>query len=305
MPLKCCPENQKTIASDWLAMTLQRVDMPSEARRVVRAWQREGLSVGFVPTMGALHEGHMSLLRASAAQCDRTVISIYVNPTQFAPTEDLAKYPRRLDADCTMAEGAGADLAFCPGDPVMYPEGFATYVVQEGLTGVLEGAFRPTHFRGVLTVVCKLLHAVPAERAFFGQKDFQQTVVVRRMVRDLDMPVEVRVMPTVREPDGLAMSSRNAYLRPEERRQAPCLHNALNEALRLYAGGQKHAEDLRAAMQAVIGRAPLARPDYVEVVDRETLEPVQTASDCAVAVLAVRLGRTRLIDNAAFGPDEG
>jgi pantoate--beta-alanine ligase len=285
-------------------MTLQRVNTPEEARDVVRAWRREGLSVGFVPTMGALHEGHLSLLRASAAECDRTVISIYVNPTQFAPTEDLANYPRRLDADCRMAAGAGADLAFCPTDAAMYPDGFATYVVQEGLTGVLEGASRPTHFRGVLTVVCKLFHAVPADRAYFGQKDFQQTVVVRRMVRDLDMPLEVRVMPTVREPDGLAMSSRNAYLSAEERRQAVCLHRALSDALRLYGGGQEDADALRAAMRRAIAEAPLARPDYVEIVDRETLAPQQTVTDRAVAVLAVRLGHTRLIDNLPFGQGE-
>ncbi len=254
-------------------MTLQRVHTPDEARDAVRAWQREGLSVGFVPTMGALHEGHLSLLRASAAECDRTVVSIYVNPTQFAPTEDLEQYPRPLDEDCRLAVGAGADLCFCPSDAVMYPDGFATYVVQEGLTGVLEGAFRPTHFRGVLTIVCKLFHAVPADRAYFGQKDFQQTVVVRRMVRDLGMPVEVRVMPTVREPDGLAMSSRNAYLGAEERRQALCLSKALGEARRLYGEGRTDADALREAMRRIIADAPLARPDYVEIVDRDTLEP--------------------------------
>ncbi len=285
-------------------MTLQRTHTPREARDTVRAWQREGLSVGFVPTMGALHAGHLSLLRASAVECDRTVISIYVNPTQFAPTEDLEKYPRRLEEDCRLAEEAGADLAFCPSDAVMYPDGFATYVVQEGLTGVLEGASRPTHFRGVLTVVCKLLHAVPADRAYFGRKDFQQTVVVRRMVRDLDMAVEVRVMPTVREPDGLAMSSRNAYLGAEERRQALCLHRALGDALRLYADGRRDADDLRDAMRRRIAEAPLARPDYAEIVDRETLEPLRTVSEHAVAVLAVRIGKTRLIDNAPFGEDK-
>jgi len=285
-------------------MTLQRACTPSEARDVVRAWQREGLRVGFVPTMGALHEGHLSLLRASAAECDRTVISIYVNPTQFAPTEDLAKYPRRLDADCRAAAEAGADLCFCPSDAVMYPDGFATYVVQEGLTGVLEGASRPTHFRGVLTIVCKLLHGVPADRAYFGQKDFQQTVVVRRMVRDLGMPVEVRVMPTVREPDGLAMSSRNAYLNAEERVQALCLSTALKEAQRLYAEGRTDADALREAMRRTIAEAPLARPDYVEIVDRETLEPLQTVTGRAVAVLAVKVGETRLIDNAPFGEGE-
>ena len=286
-------------------MTLQRTTTPQEARDVVQTWQRDGLTVGFVPTMGALHEGHMSLVRASAAECDRTVISIYVNPTQFAPTEDLAKYPRRLDADCRMAAGAGANMAFCPTDKVMYPDGACTFVVQERLTGVLEGAVRPTHFRGVLTIVCKLFHAVPAERAYFGQKDFQQTVVVRRMVQDLDMPIEVRVMPTVREADGLAMSSRNAYLSAEERRQAPCLHRALTEALRLYGEGQTDADALRQAMRGIIAEARLAQVDYVDVVDKETLKPLRLATDRAVAVLAVRLGATRLIDNAPFNTEKG
>ena len=286
-------------------MTLQRTTTPQEARDVVQTWQRDGLTVGFVPTMGALHEGHMSLVRASAAECDRTVISIYVNPTQFAPTEDLAKYPRRLDADCRMAAGAGANMAFCPTDKVMYPDGACTFVVQERLTGVLEGAVRPTHFRGVLTIVCKLFHAVPAERAYFGQKDFQQTIVVRRMVQDLDMPIEVRVMPTVREADGLAMSSRNAYLNAEERRQAPCLHRALTEALRLYGGGRTDADALRQAMRGIIAEARLAQVDYVDVVDKETLKPLRLATDRAVAVLAVRLGATRLIDNALLNTEKG
>jgi pantoate--beta-alanine ligase len=286
-------------------MSLQRTTDPDEARRTVQAWQREGLSVGLVPTMGALHEGHLSLVRASAAECDRTVISIYVNPTQFARGEDLDSYPRRLDEDCRLAEAAGADLAFCPTDESMYPNGFCTYVVQEGLTDVLEGASRPTHFRGVLTIVCKLFHCVPAQRAYFGRKDFQQTVVVRQMVRDLDMPVEVRVMPTVREPDGLAMSSRNAYLSAEERRQAVCLHRALTEALRLHREGETDADALRQAMRSVISEAPLAQVDYADIVDSETLAQLQTATDRAVAVLAVRLGETRLIDNIPFGQSEG
>jgi pantoate--beta-alanine ligase len=279
---------------------MKRTSQPDEAHRAVQAWHAEGLTVGFVPTMGALHDGHLSLIRASAAECNRTVVSIYVNPTQFGPAEDLARYPRRLTEDLRLAEGAGADLAFCPTDEAMYPEGYATYVVQEGLTQVLEGRSRPTHFRGVLTVVCKLFGIVPADRAYFGQKDFQQTVVIRRMVRDLNLPVTVRVMPTVREPDGVAMSSRNAYLSKDERRQATCLYGALTEARRLYQAGETDAAALRRAMEEVIARAPLARPDYVEVVDAETLAPVARATDGAVAVLAVRLGATRLIDNAAL-----
>jgi pantoate--beta-alanine ligase len=281
-------------------MPFRQTPDPDCARQAVSRWQAEGLTVGFVPTMGAFHEGHLSLIRASVRECDRTVVSIYVNPTQFAPGEDLDKYPRRLDADLRLAEQAGAHLVFCPTDEVMYPAGHATYVAQERLTGVLEGRARPTHFRGVLTVVCKLLHIVPADRAYFGQKDFQQTVVIRRMVRDLNIPAVIRVMPTVREPDGLAMSSRNECLNAEERRQAACLYRALTEGRRLYRTGEADPDAIRAAMERIIAEAPLARPDYVEVVDGETLAPAERVTDRAVAVLAVRMGRTRLIDNLPF-----
>jgi pantoate--beta-alanine ligase len=278
-------------------MAVRRIMEPDEVRRTVKAWQAEGRRVGFVPTMGALHEGHLSLIRASVAECDRTVLSIYVNPTQFAPTEDLARYPRPVERDCALADGAGADVVFCPADGAMYPDGFATYVTQERLTEVLEGKSRPTHFRGVLTVVCKLLHMVPAERAYFGRKDFQQTVVVRRMVRDLNLPTTICVRPTVREPDGLAMSSRNVYLNAEERAQAVCLVRALRKARALFGGGETDAEALREAMRRILGEAPLARPDYAELVDGDTLEPVAMAGERSVAVLAVRVGSTRLIDN--------
>lgn len=284
-------------------MSLQRIPQPDEARHLVRSWQREGLTVGLVPTMGALHEGHLSLIGASVEQCDRTAISIYVNPTQFAPEEDLEDYPRRLDRDCRVAAEHGADLVFCPTDEMMYPEGFCTHVEQEGLTEALEGAFRPTHFRGVLTVVCKLFNILPADRAYFGQKDFQQTVVIRRMAGDLNMPVDVRVRPTVREKDGLALSSRNEYLNPREREEAPCLYRALRRARQLYAAGVKDAEEARNAMREIIAGSSLARPDYVEIVDRETLEPVEELTDRAVAVLAVHIGETRLIDNHPLGEE--
>jgi pantoate--beta-alanine ligase len=285
-------------------MPLRRTSDPQQARSIVQGWNRDGVLSGLVPTMGALHEGHLSLIRASAAECDRTAVSIYVNPTQFGPGEDLEEYPRRLEEDCRTAEREGVDLAFCPSDEEMYREGHCTYVVQEGLTDVLEGEFRPTHFRGVLTVVCKLFNILPARRAYFGQKDFQQTVVVHRMVRDLNLPVEIRVKPTVREDDGLAMSSRNQYLNGEEREQALCLYRALEEAARLYLRGVKEADAVRAAMQGIIEDAPLARPDYVEVVDEETLEPVSRLTDRAVAVLAVRIGQTRLIDNLPMSEAE-
>jgi pantoate--beta-alanine ligase len=278
-------------------IAVRQIAEPEEVRGVVRTWQVGGLTVGLVPTMGALHDGHLSLIRASAADCDHTVVSIYVNPTQFAPTEDLASYPRSLERDCTRAAGAGADAVFCPPDRAMYPDGFATYVVQDGLTDVLEGRSRPTHFRGVLTVVCKLLNIVPADRAYFGRKDFQQTVVVRRMVRDLNLPTDIRVLPTVREPDGLAMSSRNAYLNDEERGQAVCLVRALRRACALFAGGETDGDALRQAMRSVLEEAPLACADYADVVDPDTLEPVEVAAGKSVAVLAVRVGGTRLIDN--------
>jgi len=286
-------------------MALQRCVHPDRTQAIVSAWKADGLTVGLVPTMGALHEGHLSLVRASVAENDRTVVSIYVNPTQFGPTEDLDAYPRRLDEDCRLAEKEDTDLAFCPTDEVIYPAGFSTHVVQDGLTGVLEGACRPGHFRGVLTVVCKLFSIVPADRAYFGRKDFQQTVVVRRMVRDLNMPVRIRVMPTVREADGLAMSSRNAYLNNEERRQARCLFEALSTARAAYEGGETDGDVVRSAMVEVIGRTPLARMEYAEVVDGETLGPLGVLTDRAVAVLAVRIGETRLIDNMPLVTESG
>lgn len=282
-------------------MALLRERDPDRARREVRSWRAAGRTVGLVPTMGALHQGHLSLIRASAAECDRTAVSIYVNPTQFAPDEDLEEYPRRLDEDCRLAEDAGADLVFHPRDETMYPDGFCTFVDQEGLTEVLEGRFRPTHFRGVLTVVCKLFHILPADRAYFGRKDFQQSVVVRRLVRDLNLPIHVRAMPTVREEDGLALSSRNSYLDQEERRQARCLYEALTRAIGLYRNGETDADCLREAMRRTIDEAPLARADYVQIVDRRTLEPVDQVTEDAIAVLAVHVGDTRLIDNMPFG----
>ncbi len=284
-------------------MSLQRIHQPDEARRLVQSWQREGLTVGLVPTMGALHAGHLSLIDASVKECDRTAVSVYVNPTQFAPEEDLEDYPRRLDRDCRVACEHGADMVFCPTDEMMYPEGFCTHVDQEGLTGVLEGAVRPTHFRGVLTVVCKLFNILPADRAYFGQKDFQQTVVIRRMAGDLNMAVDVRVRPTVREEGGLALSSRNEYLNARQREEALCLYRALRRARKLYASGVTGAEEVRKAMRDIIAESPLARPDYADIVDRETLEPVEELTDRAVAVLAVRIGETRLIDNHPLGED--
>jgi len=279
-------------------MPIPRYLSPETIRLTVRNWQREGLTVGVVPTMGALHEGHLSLVRASSEECDRTVISIYVNPTQFAPDEDLESYPRRLDEDSAMAEEAGADAVFCPSDAEMYPDGFATSVVQSGLTQMLEGASRPRHFCGVLTIVCKLLGCVPADRAYFGQKDFQQATIVHRMMLDLNIATGIRVMPIVREPDGLALSSRNVYLDAEERAQACCLSQAIEAARRLYADGERDANVARATMGEIIAVATLAEPDYIEVVNAHSLEPVVQMDAETIAVLAVSFGSTRLIDNA-------
>jgi len=280
---------------------MQILTSPDEVRASVRSWQSEGLRAGLVPTMGALHEGHLSLVRASAAECDRTVVSVFVNPTQFPPGEDLGRYPRRLDSDADLLEFAGAHLVFAPTEDVMYPPGFCTYVEQQRLTARLCGAFRPGHFRGVTTIVAKLLNTVPADRAYFGRKDFQQAVVIRRMVEDLDMPVEVRVMPTVREADGLAMSSRNEYLSAGERAQALCLHEALSEARRLFQDGESSPELLTEAMRNVVAGSPDARPQYIEIVSPETLEPATEVTADSVALLAVFIGETRLIDNMPFG----
>lgn len=281
--------------------SLDPVGSPQEVRGQVRRWQQQGLTVGFVPTMGALHEGHLSLVRASAAECDRTVVSVYVNPTQFAPGEDVTEYPRQLERDCQLIGEAGADLVFSPSDDVTYPPGFCTYVVQERLTESLCGAFRPGHFRGVLTIVLKLFHIVPADRAYFGRKDFQQSVVIRRMVADLNVPVEIRVLPTVREADGLAMSSRNAYLTPKLRTQATCLYEALTAAKEGFRTGETRAARLIEAMREVIARRPDARPQYVEIVSPDSLGSISRVTPTSVAALAVFVGEVRLIDNMSFG----
>jgi len=282
-------------------VSIELLHEAAASRRMVESWRGEGLSVGLVPTMGALHEGHLSLVRASVSECDRTAVSIFVNPIQFGRGEDLDRYPRRLKEDCRLLAQAGADMVFAPHEGEMYPPGFCTYVVQERLTERLCGAVRPGHFRGVLTVVLKLLHIIPAHRAYFGRKDFQQSVVIRRMVRDLAVPVQVRVLPTVREPDGLAMSSRNEYLSPDERAQAVCLYRALTAAREAFSSGVTRAGRLVELMREVLSGFPLARPQYVEVVDPESLEPVREADERSVAALAVYVGQTRLIDNMPLG----
>jgi pantoate--beta-alanine ligase len=274
--------------------TIHTIDWMKQVARQARA---EGRPVGFVPTMGALHEGHMSLVRAAMAECQPVIASIFVNPTQFAPGEDLQKYPRTFEADRKRLEEAGVGYLFAPEAGDMYPQGFRTWVNVEGLSDRLEGRVRPGHFRGVTTVVLKLLEIVQPRKAYFGRKDAQQARLIQHMVRDLHLDAEIIVCPIVREPDGLAMSSRNAYLSPEERRAATVLHRALDGARRAIERGERDALRLTAAMREIIRGEPLAQIDYVELVDAETLEPVTRLRRTCLALLAARLGATRLIDN--------
>jgi pantoate--beta-alanine ligase len=257
--------------------------------------------VGFVPTMGYLHAGHISLVAAARSGCASVVVSIFVNPTQFGPSEDLARYPRDLPRDLSMLEAAGADLVWTPTAEVMYPPGYQTWVEVQDLTKRLEGEVRPGHFRGVATVVTKLFNAVGPERAYFGQKDAQQAAVIRRMTRDLDLPIQVVVCPTVREPDGLALSSRNAYLDPEERRAAAVLYRALTAARTAWQAGEQDGEALRQIMRDTIAAESLARLQYVSCADLETLEELAAVPVRALLSMAVYIGKTKLIDNVVLG----
>ena len=259
--------------------------------------------LGLVPTMGALHEGHLSLVRRARCENATLVVTIFVNPTQFAPNEDLAAYPRDLDRDLALLENEGADLVFLPSPEEIYPGGFDTWVNVERTSARLEGESRPGHFRGVATVVCKLFNMVRPDCAYFGQKDAQQLQVIRRMNADLNLGVEVTAMPTVREPDGLAMSSRNAHLSPAERLAAPVLHNSLRAARELYADGSRQVPAIREAMQKMLDAEPLASTDYVSVADPETLAELQHIEGPALVSLAVRIGDTRLIDNVVLGAE--
>ena len=259
--------------------------------------------LGLVPTMGALHEGHLSLVRRARSENATLVVTIFVNPTQFAPNEDLAAYPRDLDRDIALLEQEGADLVFLPSPEEIYPDGFDTWVSVERTSAPLEGESRPGYFRGVATVVCKLFNIVRPDGAYFGQKDAQQLQVIRRMNADLNLGVELTAMPTVREPDGLAMSSRNAYLSPAERRAAPVLYNSLRAPKDLYADGVRQAPAIREAMQRVLDAEPLARIDYVSVADPDTLAELQHIDGPALVSLAVRIGNTRLIDNVVLGAE--
>lgn len=256
--------------------------------------------VGFVPTMGFLHEGHLSLVRAARDRDDHVVVSSFVNPTQFGPNEDLARYPRDEEHDLALLRDERVDIVFAPSVEEMYPDGASTFVEVEGVTNVLEGAHRPGHFRGVTTIVSKLFHIVEPARAYFGAKDAQQLVVIRNMVRDLRLDVEIVSMPTVREPDGLAMSSRNALLSPEQRDAALVLSRALGCAEELFASGERDGERLRRAMRDRIAQEALAQADYVSVANAETLEELERIDGAALASLAVRIGKVRLIDNVTL-----
>jgi len=272
--------------------------------REVREWRASVTGdVGLVPTMGYLHEGHLSLVRAARAGNAHVVTSVFVNPTQFAPNEDLDRYPRDEARDLALLEAERVDVVFAPAVDEMYPEGFQTYVTVDRVTQRLEGASRPTHFRGVTTVVLKLFNIAQPHRAYFGQKDAQQLAVIRRMVRDLDVPVEVIGMPIVREADGLALSSRNIYLSPDERAAALVLSRALRRAEELFAAGERDAGVIRAAVEGMMAAEPLARIDYVSVADAGTLEELETVDRAALVSVAARFGVTRLIDNVTLAPE--
>jgi pantoate--beta-alanine ligase len=276
---------------------LQIVRTVDEARAALRELRGAGKSIGLVPTMGALHEGHLSLVRAARKACDSVVASIFVNPTQFAPNEDFAKYPRTFEADCAVLEREDVGLVFAPGPDEMYLLGSSTFVDVEGVSDRLDGASRPGHFRGVATVVAKLFNIVGPDKAFFGQKDAAQVAVLRKMVRELNFPLELVVCPIVREPDGLAMSSRNRYLSAGERRQALVLSRALRAVSRLVESGVTSARESIAAAQVELALEPEVRVDYLRVVDPDTLEDVADASEGALVAVAASVGTTRLIDN--------
>lgn len=269
-------------------------------RAAIRAARQAGKRIGLVPTMGALHEGHLSLVRIAKAQSDFVVVSLFVNPLQFGPKEDLAKYPRSFERDCEMLTREDTDLLFAPAVTEMYPTPAVTYVNVEGLSERLDGPSRPGHFRGVTTVVSKLFHIVEPDIAVFGQKDAAQVAIIRRMVRDLNMPVAIVVAPVIREPDGLAMSSRNAYLDPQQRQQALILSRSLRAVQERFKKGERCAERLIAAGLDTLQQEPAARLDYLSVVDPESLEPITNVASRALVAVAAYVGSTRLIDNVVL-----
>ena len=276
----------------------------ADARAASRGLKTGDRRLALVPTMGALHEGHLSLVRAAKASCATVVVSIFVNPTQFGPTEDLTKYPRQFARDCELLEREDVNIVFAPPAEEVYRAGEVTWVTVEGLSEKLDGRSRPGHFRGVATVVAKLFHIIEPDAAFFGQKDAAQVAVIRRMVRDLNFPVEITVCPIVREPDGLAMSSRNAYLSVEERRRALVLSRSLRDVETAYRAGEQIAAKLIVAGREVIAEEPEVRPDYFEIVDPDTLDPVERVEGRTLVAVAAYVGTTRLIDNVILDVTE-
>lgn len=277
--------------------TVKRVE---EIKENIEKWKKDGCTVGLVPTMGFLHQGHRSLIEKSINENDRTVVSIFVNPTQFSPSEDFSRYPRDLKADTEMCEELGVDLIFVPEANDMYPKGFSTYVDVEGLGMELCGKSRPTHFRGVCTVVNKLFNIVRPHSAYFGKKDAQQLAIIKRMVADLNMDIDVVGCPIVREADGLAKSSRNAYLTPEQRRAALVLSRAIFEGEEMVKAGEYNTARVIERMKQVISEEPLAKIDYVDIVDNDSIEPVKIIEGPILAAIAVFIGNTRLIDNFIY-----
>lgn len=272
----------------------------AQVRAQVKEWKKQGLSVGFVPTMGYLHEGHESLIRKAASENHRVVVSIFVNPTQFGPNEDLEKYPRDLEKDSSICKAAGADLIFHPEVKEMYPMGACTSVNMTGLTSGLCGKSRPTHFSGVCTVVTKLFNIVPADNAYFGEKDAQQLAIIKKMVEDLNIDINIIGCPIVREQDGLAKSSRNVYLSQEERKSALVLNKALKTAKKAMESGLKATNDIKGLIVEIIEEEPLAQIDYVEVVDGKTLQNINEVQGEVLVAIAVYIGKTRLIDNFTY-----
>ena len=276
---------------------MQIIKTADEVRKIVKEWKRQGLSVGLVPTMGYLHEGHASLIDASVKDNDRTVVSDFVNPIQFAPNEDLASYPRDINHDSKLCEEHGADIIFNPEPEEMYDDMFCTHVDMDVLTQELCGLSRPIHFRGVCTVVTKLFNIITPDNAYFGQKDAQQLAIIKRMVKDLNMDICVHGCPIVREADGLAKSSRNTYLSAEERKAALVLSRSIMLGKKMADGGEMNAEKITSAMKAEIEKEPLAKIDYVKIVDALTMQQVKTLEKPILCAIAVYIGKTRLIDN--------
>lgn len=281
---------------------LQTISSPTEIYQRLVALRQSGKKVGLIPTMGALHEGHLSLVRRAKQSCDVTVATIFVNPTQFGPQEDFSKYPRTLERDQELLQEAGCDLLFCPSADLIYPPGYSTAVDPPAVAIPLEGVRRPGHFRGVATIVLKLFQLLPSDQAFFGAKDFQQVLVIRRMVTDLNVPIEIVTCPIIREPDGLAMSSRNRYLSSEERSQALAISRGLHKAADLVAKGATDVALLQQAIREELDHAQIARIDYVAIAHPETLAEVSSLNDGAVALVAAFVGTTRLIDNRLLQP---